>query len=179
MNAVVQHDTPEALTATSRRSHSGRVAQRLLAIRDINAGAQPQLGAPAVWDKPSEPEAPGCVVQSSGFAGLADAVRPGRTPNLNATQLASLKARVSQYHPDRYSARYPEYNLAEKPWQYPEDNFLSHRLFPTNEDILDAWQYAWTPYSHNQAASAPSPLCSISYVGIYNGISIIRQLRAC
>ena len=37
----------------------------------------------------------------------------------------------------------PECNPAEKPWQYLKDNFLSHRLFATYEDILDACQQAW------------------------------------
>ena len=37
----------------------------------------------------------------------------------------------------------PECNPAEKPWQYLKDNFLSHRLFSTYEDILDACQHAW------------------------------------
>jgi hypothetical protein len=37
----------------------------------------------------------------------------------------------------------PECNPAEKPWQYLKDNFLSHCVFPTYEDILDACQYAW------------------------------------
>jgi DDE superfamily endonuclease len=37
----------------------------------------------------------------------------------------------------------PECNPAEKPWQYLKDNFLSHRLFATYEDILDACQHAW------------------------------------
>jgi DDE superfamily endonuclease len=37
----------------------------------------------------------------------------------------------------------PECNPAEKPWQYLQDNFLSHRLFATYEDILDACQHAW------------------------------------
>jgi putative transposase len=37
----------------------------------------------------------------------------------------------------------PECNPAEKPWQYLKDNFLSHRVFHTYEDILDACQHAW------------------------------------
>jgi hypothetical protein len=37
----------------------------------------------------------------------------------------------------------PQCNPAEKPWQYLKDNFLSHRLFATYEDILDACQHAW------------------------------------
>jgi hypothetical protein len=37
----------------------------------------------------------------------------------------------------------PECNPAEKPWQYLKDNFLSHRIFHTYRDILDACEYAW------------------------------------
>jgi hypothetical protein len=37
----------------------------------------------------------------------------------------------------------PQCNPAEKPWQYLKDNFLSHLVFPTYTDILDACQYAW------------------------------------
>jgi transposase len=37
----------------------------------------------------------------------------------------------------------PECNPAEKTWQYLKDNFLSHRVFPTYEDLLDACQHAW------------------------------------
>ena len=37
----------------------------------------------------------------------------------------------------------PECNPAEKPWQYLKDNFLSHLVFPTYEDVLDACQHAW------------------------------------
>jgi hypothetical protein len=37
----------------------------------------------------------------------------------------------------------PECNPAEKPWQYLKDNFLSHRVFTTYQDILDACQQAW------------------------------------
>jgi hypothetical protein len=37
----------------------------------------------------------------------------------------------------------PQCNTAEKPWQYVKDNFLSHRVFHTYEDILDACQHAW------------------------------------
>jgi hypothetical protein len=41
MKTVVQHGTPEALTAASRRSGSGRVAHRLLAISDVLLGHSP------------------------------------------------------------------------------------------------------------------------------------------
>jgi len=37
----------------------------------------------------------------------------------------------------------PQCNPAEQPWQYLKDNFLSHRLFTTYQDILDACEHAW------------------------------------
>jgi DDE superfamily endonuclease len=37
----------------------------------------------------------------------------------------------------------PQCNPAEKPWQYLKDNFLSHQVFMTYQDILDACQHAW------------------------------------
>jgi len=37
----------------------------------------------------------------------------------------------------------PECNPAEKPWQYLKDNFLSHRVFVTYQDIFDACEHAW------------------------------------
>jgi putative transposase len=95
MKAVVQHDTPEALTAASRRSGSGRVAHRLLAIRDV------LLGHSRTWVcqqyRVSRENLRHWVAwyNKEGIAGLEDAERPGRPPKLNAEQLASLKARVS------------------------------------------------------------------------------------
>ena len=95
MKAVVQHDTPEALTAASRRSDSGRTAHRLLAIRDVLLGhsrtwvcrqygvSRENLRHWVAW------------YNEEGIAGLADAERPGRPPKLNAAQLAALKQRVS------------------------------------------------------------------------------------
>jgi transposase len=95
MKAVVQHDTPEALTAASRRSGNGRVAHRLLAIRDLLLGhsrtwvcqqygiSRENLRHWVRW------------YNEEGSAGLADAQRPGRPPKLNAEQLALLKARIS------------------------------------------------------------------------------------
>jgi hypothetical protein len=42
----------------------------------------------------------------------------------------------------------PECNTAEKPWQYLKENFLSHRVCNTYEDILDACQHAWNSMLH-------------------------------
>lgn len=39
--------------------------------------------------------------------------------------------------------RSPELNPAEKPWQYLKDNFLSHLVLNTYEQIVDACQHAW------------------------------------
>ena len=95
MKALVQRDRPEALTAASRRSHSGRVAHRILAIRDV------MLGRPRQWIC----EQYGVSRENlrhwirwyndEGMVGLEDAERSGRPPKLNAAQMASLKARVS------------------------------------------------------------------------------------
>jgi transposase len=95
MKAVVQHDTPEALTAASRRSSSGRVAHRLLAIRDVLLGhrrtwvcqqygvSRENLRHWVAW------------YNEAGMAGLEDAPRSGCPPKLSEEQLASLKERVS------------------------------------------------------------------------------------
>ena len=37
----------------------------------------------------------------------------------------------------------PELNPAEKPWQYLKDNFLSHHIWQTVDDIITATAYAW------------------------------------
>jgi transposase len=95
MKAVVQHDRPEALTAASRRSGNGRVAHRLLAIRDLLLGHRrtwvcQQYGISREnlrhWVR---------WYNEEGRAGLEDGERPGRPPKLNAAQRASLKARIS------------------------------------------------------------------------------------
>lgn len=95
MKAVVAHDTPEALTAASRRSRSGRVAQRLLAIRDVLLGQRrswvcAQYGVSREnlrhWVR---------WYNEAGIAGLQDAPRCGRPAKLSAAQLAALKQRIS------------------------------------------------------------------------------------
>ena len=95
MKALVHHDDPDTLAQASRRSKSGRVAQRLLAIRDI------MLGRSRVWVC-----AQYCVSRENlwhwvqwynahGMAGLEDAARAGRPCKLTQTQRAALQARVS------------------------------------------------------------------------------------
>jgi hypothetical protein len=56
----------------------------------------------------------------------------------------------------------PECNHAEKSWQYLKDNFLSHRLFPTYQDILEACPHAWNSIL-NEAGRIASPT-SIRYL---------------
>jgi hypothetical protein len=51
----------------------------------------------------------------------------------------------------------PEGNPAEKPWQYLKHNFLSHRVFHTYEDILDACQQAW-----NSMRTEPGRIASLT-----------------
>jgi transposase len=95
MKAVVQHDTPEALTAASRHSGSGRVAHRLLAVRDVllrhsRTWVCEQYGVSREnlrhWVR---------WYNEAGMAGLEDAPRCGRPPKLSAAQLAALKKRIS------------------------------------------------------------------------------------
>ena len=45
--------------------------------------------------------------------------------------------------PIKIPPRSPELNPAEKPWQYMKDNFLSHLVLNSYEDILDASHHAW------------------------------------
>jgi hypothetical protein len=51
----------------------------------------------------------------------------------------------------------PRCNPAEKPWQYLKDNFLSHLVFPTYTDILDACQHAW-----NAMTGEPGRIASLT-----------------
>jgi transposase len=95
MKALVHHDEPNTLAQASRRSKSGRVAQRLLAIRDIMLGrsrgwvcaqygvSRENLRHWVQW------------YNAHGIAGLEDAPRAGRPCKLTQTQRASLQARVS------------------------------------------------------------------------------------
>jgi transposase len=94
MKALVHHDEPDTLAQASRRSKSGRVAQRLWAIRDI------MLGRSRGWVC-----AQYCVsgenlrhwvawYNAHGRAGLEDAPRGGRPCKLTKTQRAALQARL-------------------------------------------------------------------------------------
>jgi len=66
-------------------------------------------------------------------------------------------AHSRQYHPDRYPALYSRMQPCRNPWQYLKDNFLSHRLFPSYEDILDACQHAW-----NSMLAEPGRIASLT-----------------
>jgi transposase len=94
MKALIAHDTAEALLAASRRSKSVRTGHRLLAIRDIMLGrarkwvcAQYGISRENLrhWIR---------WYNEEGSAGLADAVRSGRPPKLNASNWLHSK-RVS------------------------------------------------------------------------------------
>ena len=53
----------------------------------------------------------------------------------------------------------PELNAIERLWLYLRERFLSHRLWPTYHDILDACCLAWNgsaPKPAESARSAPS-----------------------
>jgi transposase len=95
MKALLHHDDPDTLTQASRRSKSGRVAQRLLAIRDIMLGRSrgwvcAQYGVSGEnlrhWVE---------WYNAHGRAGLEDAPRAGRPCKLTETQRAALQARLS------------------------------------------------------------------------------------
>ena len=59
MKAVVAHDTPEALTAASRRSRSGAGGASTAGDPRRAFGTPPQLGVRAVWGEPRESAALG------------------------------------------------------------------------------------------------------------------------
>jgi hypothetical protein len=95
MKALLHHDHPDTLAQASRRSKSGRVAQRWLAIRDI------RLGRSRAWVC-----AQYCVrgenlshwvawYNAHGRAGLEEAPRAGRPCKLSQRQRAALQARLS------------------------------------------------------------------------------------
>jgi transposase len=95
MKAVVAHDTAEALTAASRRSGSGRVAHRLLAIRDVLLGQRRSWVCKQYGVSRENLRHWVSWYNDEGIAGLEDAPRAGRPPKLSAEQLAALKQRVS------------------------------------------------------------------------------------
>lgn len=95
MKAVVQHDRPAALTAASRRSGSGRVAHRLLAIRDVLLGHRRSWVCKQYGVSRENLRHWVAWYNEAGRAGLADAPRSGRPAKLSAAQLAALKERVS------------------------------------------------------------------------------------
>jgi transposase len=95
MKALVRHDRPEALTAASRCSRSGRVAHWLLAIREVILGRRRSWVCEQYGVSRENLRHWVAWYNEAGMDGLADAPRPGRPPKLNAGQLAALKARVS------------------------------------------------------------------------------------
>ena len=95
MKALVHHDEPDTLAQASRRSKSGRVAQRLLAIRDIMLGRS--RGWVCAQYSVSRENLRHWVqwYNAEGMAGLEDAPRAGRPCKLTETQRAALQARLS------------------------------------------------------------------------------------
>jgi transposase len=53
--------------------------------------------------------------------------------------------------------RSPELNPAEKPWQYMKNNFLSHLVLNSYDDILDACHHAW-----NKITAEPGRITSLT-----------------
>ena len=56
----------------------------------------------------------------------------------------------------------PELNAIERLWLYLRERFLSHRLWPTYDDILDACCRAWT--SLRAEAGRIRSLCSFDWL---------------
>jgi transposase len=142
MKAVVQHDTPEALTAASRRSGNGRVAHRLLAIRDLLLGhsrtwvckqygiSRENLRHWVRW------------YNEEGRAGLEDAERPGRPPKLNAEQLAALKARIS-VPPEVARDRVGRWRAADVQRLIKRDYGVEYRSIAGICQLLHRLEQAW------------------------------------
>ena len=53
-------------------------------------------------------------------------------------------------------AKWPELNPVETIWQFMRDNWLSNRIFPSYNDILDHCCFAW-----NKLTEQPSKIMSI------------------
>ena len=53
-------------------------------------------------------------------------------------------------------AKWPELNPVENIWQFMRDNWLSNRIFPSYNDILDHCCFAW-----NKLTEQPSKIMSI------------------
>jgi len=63
-------------------------------------------------------------------------------------------ANLSLIHLPAYS---PEFNPAERVWQYMRENWLSHRLLDTYDDIVEACCEAW-----NKLTALPGVLASLT-----------------
>ena len=79
---------------------------------------------------------------------LAPAVAPAPMPSSSWTAPAGtppksspIPANITPVFLPPYS---PELNGIERVWLYLRERFLSHRLWPTYDDILDACCAAWT-----------------------------------
>lgn len=95
MKALIFHDSPEKLLEASRRSRSGRVSHRLLAIRDIMLG-QSRMWVCGHYGVSRENLRHWISwYNDEGMAGLEDGQRAGRRPKLSQQQRESLKARIS------------------------------------------------------------------------------------
>jgi hypothetical protein len=69
----------------------------------------------------------------------------------------------------------PELNAIERVWLYLREHFLSHRLWPSYDNILDACCASWTPCSPKPVASTPWP-SSTGQRSVLNGIGITQTL---
>lgn len=96
MKALIHHDSPEELVAASRGSKSGRVSQRLLAIRDIMLGRSRKWVCEQYAVSRENLRHWVNWYNEHGMAGLEDAPRSGRPCKLTGEQLTSLKKRISK-----------------------------------------------------------------------------------
>jgi hypothetical protein len=56
----------------------------------------------------------------------------------------------------------PELNPVERIWLYPRERYLSHRLLPDEETVVEAWCCAWNALT---AETGPiRSLCAYPYI---------------
>ena len=72
------------------------------------------------------------------------------------TQLASAQ-RAGQHRAAAASTVFARLNPVENVWEFLRGNFLSHRVWETYEEIMQACRYAW-----NQLMQMPGGIASIT-----------------
>jgi transposase len=156
MKALIHHDHPEALVGASRRSKSGRVSQRLLAIRDIMLGRSRTWVCAQYGVSRENLRHWVSWYNEEGIAGLEDAERPGRPPKLSAEQLAALKERVSA-PPDLGKDGIGRWRAADVQQLIKRDYGVEYRSLTGVYQLLHRLGQAWIsgrPKHPAQAAAA-------------------------